>query len=390
MTSLVHITTVPQSFLFLRHQIAFMTSRGIAVAGITSPGPELAQWEAELGIDIHPVSMPRNITPLQDLQALARLTATLRTLAPDILHAHTPKGGLLGMIAATLAAVPHRVYHMRGLLTATATGPRLAMFTWAERLTCALAHEVICVGHSLREAAIAQRLAPASKLHVMAGGSGQGVDAAGRFDPERPELVTAAQGIRHDHGIPADAFVVGFVGRLVRDKGVVELAQAWTQVVATYPQAHLLVVGPFEQRDAVPKDTIHLLNSTPSIHLAGPTRDPAPYYKAMDLVVLPTYREGFPNVPLEAAAMGLPVVATDIPGCTDAVAHGLTGTLVPPADAPALARALGEYMGNPSKARAHGQAGRQRVLREFSPERISQEIHDLYQALLASKPHEQS
>ena len=382
MTSLVHLTTVPQSFLFLRHQIGFIRAKGIAVTGITSPGPEVTRWEDELGIDIWPVSMPRSITPLKDLESLARLIAILRTLDPDIVHAHTPKGGLLGMLAATFAGVPHRVYHMRGLLTATATGPKRAMFTAIERLTCALAHQVICVGHSLREAAIAQRLAPPSKLHVMAGGSGQGVDATDRLDPDQPHLQAAATAIRHDLGIPPHAPVVGFMGRLVKDKGILEIAQAWPHILARHPHAHLLIVGPIEARDAVPQDVLHTLRSTPSIHLAGPTFDPAPYYKTMDLLTLPTYREGFPNVPLEAAAMSLPVVATAIPGCTDAVEDGKTGTLVPVGDAEALAIAVCTYLGDTKKAAAHGHAGRVRVLKDFSPARISQDIYDLYQTML--------
>jgi glycosyltransferase involved in cell wall biosynthesis len=243
---------------------------------------------------------------------------------------------------------------------------------------------VFCVSHSLREVAVNERLCRPEKIVVLAGGSGNGVDATNRFNPDLfgPQ---DRQRVRDRFGIPNGAFVVGFVGRLVRDKGIIELEEAWRRLSVLFPEIHLLLVGPFEPRDPVPKGVKTRLISDPRIHLTNEHVDPAPLYTAMDLVVLPTYREGFPNVPLEAAAMRLPVVATSVPGCVDAVQDGVTGTLVPAQDTAALAEAIDRYIHNPFLRKQHGKAGRARVLREFRQEVIWDALFQEYSKLLFQK-----
>jgi glycosyltransferase involved in cell wall biosynthesis len=381
---LVHVTTVPMSFTFLRRQVGYMRQRGFDVAAVSSPGPEATHFAAAEQVRVYAVEMPRRVTVLQDLRAVAGLLRVLRRERPDIVHAHTPKGGLLGMIAATLAGVDSRVYHMRGLPVMTALGARRALLWLTEWVACALAHRVICVSHSLRDVALGLRLVPPSKIAVLLGGSGNGVDAAGRFDPAGL-AADARDATRARFGIPADAVVVGFVGRLVREKGIVELTAAWKDVRDSHPRAHLLLVGPFEPQDPVPAEVERALRDDPRVHLAGEDWNTPSLYAAMDVVVLPTYREGFPNVPLEAAAMGLPVVATRIPGCIDAVADGRTGTLVPPRDAVALGRAMRAYIEDGDLRRQHGTEGRARVLGEFRQEALWEALYEEYAALLARR-----
>jgi glycosyltransferase involved in cell wall biosynthesis len=176
--------------------------------------------------------------------------------------------------------------------------------------------------------------------------------------------------------------VVGFVGRIVRDKGIAELVAAWKTLRAEFPNLHLLMVGSFEPQDAVSPDVENLLTSDERIHLTGIVYNTAPVYAAMDILTLPTYREGLPNVPLEAAAMELPVVATLIPGCIDAVQDGVTGTLVPPRNAEALADAIRMYLHDSELRRQHGQVGRDRVLREFRQEAIWEAVYQEYLQLL--------
>jgi glycosyltransferase involved in cell wall biosynthesis len=381
---LLHVTTVPMSLVFLVGQVGYMKRRGFVVSALTSPGEYAAEFSSREGIEVHTVAMPRRITPIRDALAAIRIGRKIRTLRPDIVHAHTPKGGLLGMIGAWLARVPARIYHIHGFPFMTASGMRGRLLRWTERLSCALAHRVLCVSHSVRQVAIDEGICPAEKIHVVLGGSINGVDSGGRFNPAKLED-DIRRTTRERLGIPAGAVVIGYVGRIVRDKGLVELCEAWRRLRAEFPQLHLITVGPREPQDPVPAWVAELLDTDPRIHDIGMDWDTPPYYRAMDLVVLPSYREGFPIVPLEAAAMRLPVVATHVPGCKDAVVDGGTGLLVPPRESGALAAAIRRYIVDPELRREHGNAGRQRVEHEFRQDRIWDAVACEYASILNPK-----
>ena len=382
MTRVVHVTTVPHTLTFLTPPITLARSRGWDVHAISSGHEFLQDYGEAHDIEVHEIPMTRRITPGTDLRSLLMLTDMLIDLEPDIVHGHTPKAGLLSMMAATAAGVPIKIYQMHGLLTLTARGLRHALLASAERTSCRLADAVVCVSHSLREVAHEGRLCPRERSDVLLGGS-NGVDAAERFNPAR--YPNARAEIRAEHGIPLDAPVVGFVGRLVRDKGIVELTRAWQAIRRRFDDAHLLVVGPYGERDTVPDSTRRALSSDPSIHLLGYQSDTPPLYAAMDLLTLPTYREGFPTVPMEAAAMGIPTVATRAPGCVDAVVEGGTGALVPIGDPDALARAIIAYLADPGLRARHGLAARERVLRDFRPEAIAGAMLALYDEMLGTR-----
>jgi glycosyltransferase involved in cell wall biosynthesis len=360
-----------------------MEVRGFQMSVLSSPGTLLDEFATQEGIGAYAVEMPRRISPVHDLIAVWRIMRVIRQVRPHIVHAHTPKGGLLGMIAAWLARVPVRVYHMHGVPLSTATGYNRILLTWTERLSCGLAHKVLCVSPSLRDLAIELQLSTPEKMFVPALGTINGVDAESLFNPARVSDSRVA--IRQRLGIPAQAVVIGFVGRLVRDKGVIELAEAWSLVREAVPEAHLLIIGEPEPRDPVPEAILSQLQADDRVHMVGFVADLAdmpPYYTAMDMLVLPTYREGFGNVLLEAAAMGLPVVATRVTGCVDAVVEGVTGTLVPVGDSDSLARAIRAYLDDPALRQQHGAAGRERVLRDFRPEAIWQALYAHYIDLL--------
>ena len=360
---LVHITTVPETFIFLTGQVGEMTNRGFDVVAMSSPGAALRSFGQRERISTHAVEMPRRITPLRDLWAVGRIYRKLCRIRPHIVHAHTPKGGLLGMIAAWLAGVPVRIYHVHGLPYLTAAGLRRMLFKTTERISCALANRVLCVSPSIREVAVQDGLCPAAKIAVLGCGTINGVDATGQFDSARAAGLRGQT--RRRWNIPQAAKVIGFVGRIVRDKGVIELVDAWEFLSVAYPDLHLLVVGPFEPQDPVPREVTDVLRNDPRIHLTGFQSDLPPLYASMDVVILPTYREGFPTVALETAAMALPLVATRVPGCLDGVRHGVTGTLVPPRNSQALADAIRSYLDDDGLRKRHGRAGRAWVLEDF-------------------------
>lgn len=378
---LVHVLTVSSSLDFLRGQLHYMAAHQIEVHIVASPdGDALAKFAHTEGALPHQVPMTRAMTPLADARALWRLFLLLGELAPDVVHAGTPKGGFLGIVAACGRRVPVRLYHMHGIRGMTAEGWRRRVLMTTERIACRLSTRVLCVSASTRQTAIDEGLCAPEKIVVLGAGSCNGVDARGRFDPARQNEATRAA-TRTGLNVPAGVPVIGFVGRIVREKGIGELAAAWTRLAADFPGAHLMIVGPLEEQDPVPAEVVAALRAHPRVRFVAPVSDPAPYYAVMDVVALPTYREGLPNVPLEAAAMGLPVVASRVSGCVDAIVDGVTGTLVAPAEVAPLADALATYLRDPELRRLHGSAGRERVLRDFAPEDVWRRVLELYQSM---------
>ena len=357
-----------------------MKGRGFEVHAVSSPGKLLDDFGEYEGVSVHPVPMSKSITPLRDLVAVARLWHLLRRIDPHIVHSHTPKGGLLGMIAGWLARTPVRVYHVHGLRLMTMSGCGRIVCRWAEKMACRLAHQVLCVSPSVREIMVSAAICPAHKIEVLEQGSINGVDAAERFNP-----AWVTDQARAEYRIPQDAVVIGFVGRIVPDKGMTELAEAWAVLSERFPALHLLLVGPFEAENPLAQPVEKLLLDDPRIHLTGWKPNTPPLYAAMDVLVLPSYREGFPLSPLEAAAMAVPVVATRIPGCVDAVQENATGMLVPPRDGPALAEALRTYITDAQLREEHGRAGREWVLHDFRQRPIWEALYDQYARLLAEK-----
>lgn len=377
---LVHVLTVSSSLDFLRGQLRYMTGHGIELHLTASPdGDALALFAQAEGVTPHAVPMTRAMTPLADLRALWRLYRLLGTLEPDVVQAGTPKAGFLGVLAAFARRVPVRIYHMHGIRGMTAQGWQRRILMATEALTCRLATSVLCVSASTRQTALDAGLCGPEKIVVLGAGSCNGVDARQRFDPSSFSAQGRAE-LRARLQLSPEGPVLGFVGRVVRDKGIVELASAWEQLAREFPALQLVLVGPQEREDAVPRTVIDALRDHPRVRFVPQVADPAPYYSIMDLVILPTYREGLPNVPLEAAAMGLPVVATRVAGCVDAVVDGVTGTLVPARDAAALVVAAGRYLRDPALGRQHGTAARARVLRDYVPEELWARLLAYYRA----------
>jgi len=312
---------------------------------------------------------------MHDLLSLGRLMRLFRRLRPQIVHGHTPKAGLLAMLAAKACHVPIRIYQIHGLRYETASGWRRLLLRNSERAACRAATGRLCVSQSLKTAAVRGNLFDETEANVLQQGSANGIDTA-KFAPDRTGALRRQ--VRRQFGIPENAILLGFIGRLVRDKGIVELHEAWQQLRREYPQLHLMLVGPFESGDAVPFEQRAALEADPRVHLPGVDWCARPYYAAMDVFVLPSHREGLGVVLLEAAAMELPAIATRVTGCVDAVADGKTGTLVPLASIEPLVDAVRRYVNEPALRRQHGEAGRQRVIQEFRSAAIWASLANYY------------
>lgn len=384
---LVHVTTVPVTlYSFFRGQVPYLRERGFTFVGVSSPGSELDEFARREGVRVYGIPMIRGISPLADLKSLIGLWRLFRRIKPHIVHGSTPKAALLSMLAAALARVPVRVYTLRGLMIEMPSGLTRGLFYGLEWITCRLADMIIAVSRSVADTMIAKTLCSPDKIRVLVNGSSNGVDAETRFNPSLVDPRNVA-GTREAHGIPGDATVIGFVGRLVKDKGITELAEAWQRIREDHHDAWLVLIGPPESHNPVPGVILEHFSHDPRVTMLDyvPNREMPTHYAMMDLVVLPTYREGFPNVVLEASAMELPVVATRVTGCVDAVVDQATGILCAPRDPDGLAQSIGTYLDGTELRAEHGQAGRARVLGSFRAESIWAALADEYERLLRDK-----
>lgn len=383
---LLHVMTVPLSLRFLRGQPDYFRQQGIDTSVLTSGGELLDEFAEQEAIHAYPVEMKREISPIHDLFSLLNIIPIMKQLRPDIVHAHTPKGGLLGMIASWLTRVPIRIYHLHGLPLETATGLKLRILTFTEKLSCRLATEVLCVSPSLREQVIQRGLCPSNKVKVLGQGSINGIDSQGLFNPQN--VAQSREAIRAELNIPPDASVIGFVGRFVQDKGIAELKSAWDVIRAEYPNAYLLAVGGMEGEHGTMAEIFSQLQADDRARMMGFVYDltAMPYfYKAMDFLICPSYREGMSLAPLEASSMGIPTIASQITGNRDAVVDGVTGVLIPVRQVAPLVEAIRAYLDDPARCQAHGKAGRERVNVAFRQEVIWDELGQTYQRLLREK-----
>ena len=298
------------------------------------------------------------------------------------MHCQSPKAGILGMVASWITRIPIRVLSMYGLPPNSENKLVSGILLSSTKLACRLATRVLCDGKVLRRVLVANGYCRPGKIKVLHNGSANGVDARQLFNPDRFSN-QYRRAMRRQWKIALDATVIGFLGRIVPDKGVLELIQAWQKLRSHFNKLHLLVVGPFEDEHPLPKELRILFKSDPRIHLTGyvPIEETPKLYSVMDIIALPSYREGFSAVPIEAGAMRLPVVVTNVPGAADIVEHNATGIVVPPHDAKALARAIRHLITNPTIRQQMGDEARRRVVRDFCPQDIWEALAKEYYLL---------
>ena len=372
--------TVSQSLILMRGLPAFLADRGWEVHVVSSAGPEQDALRGIDGVTVHSLAMARNPAPVADLRSLWLWIRLLRSVRPDLVSVGTPKAGLLGGIAGLLARVPRRVYMLRGLRLATASGAGRAVLAAFERMSMATAHTVVSVSPSLRAEVIGLGLTPADKVVVLGSGSSNGVDVDA-FGPERfSERDT--QELRQTLGLEVEPPVIGFVGRLTADKGLRALAEARRILVDRGIDHQLLLVGQTEATADHEELALLRTSGRPPVE-TGAVTDPAPYYRLMDLLCLPTLREGFPNVVLEAAASSVPTVTTDATGAVDSVVDGVTGLIVQAGSGASLAEALAALIDDPDARTRMGHASRKRVVQEFDRRTVADRTDLFYRAELA-------
>jgi glycosyltransferase involved in cell wall biosynthesis len=374
------VTSDTSADVLLRGHLAHMARHGFDVALVCGKGERLAAVSAREGIPCYGIDLTREISPLRDLRALVQLLRVLHRLAPDIVNASTPKAALLGLLAAWLTRVPHRIYLLRGLRLETLGIAGRTGMRAMERLCSALSEYVLCVSPSLAQRYLQERLASVSKCRILGAGSSNGVEIA-RFE-RSPALELRAEAMGRALGLLPGRPTLGFVGRPVADKGISDLLDVYRSVRRQFPETQLLIVGAGLAGDRECAE-MREIRRLPAAFVVPAVADVAPYYCLMNVLVFPSYREGFPNVVLEASCAGVPVVGFDATGVRDAIVPGVTGQLCRLKDTPGLAVATLGYLADPELARRHGQAGAEWVRREFDCERVWADVLGFYRRLLA-------
>ena len=384
-TKIIRISTVPISLNVFCKGLLQELSNDYEVVAVSSPGADLEEVEVREKVRTIAVPMRRHISPLHDLISLWQLFWLFRREKPDMVHSITPKAGLLSMIAAKLAGVPIRLHTFTGLIWPTARGLKRKILVATDKLLCACATHLNPEGQGV--AHDLQAHITHKPLTVLGHGNVRGID----FDyyTSTPDIERAADQYRADLGIPSDAFVFLFVGRIVSDKGIVELLEAFKKLTENYaPKSHtfssisLLLVGDEEEHlDPLPTSTQQLINTLPNVYRLPFQTDVRPFYATAQALVFPSYREGFPNVVLEAGAFALPSIVTDINGSREIITNKDNGLVIPPQNIEALTQAMQTLLHTPH-LKSMGEAAYRNVQQHFSKARVWQQLKDYYQHLL--------
>ncbi|WP_315380602.1 glycosyltransferase [Hoylesella loescheii] len=361
---------------FLGGQFEYFRELGYELDVVCSKSPYLDPYAKQHNFGYREIPILRSINPIQDFKSIRQICRYIKDRQVGIVVGHTPKGGLLSMVAAWLMRVPKRVYFRHGLVYQTSSGLKRFILMSVDRLASLLATKIVCVSPSVLEQSIKDKLSPAHKQIVLGKGTCSGVDTQGKFNPQNinPEKMSL---LKQKWGIDDSDWIVGYTGRLVRDKGIMELVDAFDLVKVNNPRLKLLLVGMFEERDALPQEVQNRIKNDPQIVWTDfQNEDMEYFYAMMNVYVLMSYREGFPTGTLEAQSMGVPVITTLVTGCCDSIVQGETGAFVSREP---------EELGKVIKAMSEGEitfsAERTRlwVIDNFDNLRVWEEIKKLYE-----------
>lgn len=371
---IIRAVTVSMSVNFFTPIVKDLQQQGYEIVSVSSPGPELYHLK-ELGVRTIEVPMERRMSPLKDFKSLMALIKVFRKERPYMVHSMTPKAGLLCMLAAWMTRVPRRVHTFTGLVWPTSKGLSRKILMLTDWVTCACATHIIPEGEGVKQDL--QNHITKKSMKVLGYGNVRGVDML-RFS-KRPEVMALANDTRN-----GDKFTFLFVGRIVGDKGINELIIAFQKLQKEFENIRLLLVGRFEERlDPLEAETVDTIQSNPNIQYVGPKYgdDLLAYYAASDCFVFPSYREGFPNTVMEAGAMDLPCIVTDINGSREIIEHGKNGVIIPSKDADALYHAMKEMVSDNEITTYYVSNARQMIADRFEQGFVRKCLYEFYEEI---------
>lgn len=354
------VTTIPISLNFFKGQIRFL-SQEFDVQLVSGPGEELEHICKAEGVSAHGIKMQREISPIQDIISLWKFVLLFNKTKPHVVHGNTPKGGLLSMMAAWICGVPTRIYFIHGLRYEGAEGLKRILLLNMERLTCYFANEVFTVSYGVKDKLKSDKITD-KKILINGNGSINGINA-NTFLPD----VVQKQKYHLEQQLPENTIIFGFVGRIVRDKGINELVEAFLMLVGKHTNIKLILVGDYEEElDPIDIATKRAIESNDNIILTGWQKDIRPYLNLMDIFVLPSYREGFGISIMEAAAMNIPAICSNISGCNEIIKDGYNGKLISPKSVTELYDAMEIFIENPDLISQMGKVSREYILNKYN------------------------
>jgi glycosyltransferase involved in cell wall biosynthesis len=380
---LIRVTTVPESLrILLKGQHKFMSTNGFEVIGVSSAGNSLYEVSKEEEIRVIEIEMSRKITPINDFFSVYHLYKVIKKEKPIIVHSHTPKAGIVSMLAAKLANVPIRLHTVAGLPLMEATGMKRKVLNFVEKVTYACATNVYPNSKGLYQFIVNEKLVSSKKIKVIANGSSNGIDTT-YFDSERISEDQRSE-FRTKLNIQKTDFVFVFVGRLVGDKGINELIDAFSKIKNS--KVKLLLVGGLEpDLDPLFNHTINEIKTNSNIISVGFQSDVRPYFAISHCLVFPSYREGFPNVVMQAGAMGLPSIVSNINGCNEIIEEGINGTIITIKDTKSLFESMLKMVNNEHWRCQLASNARDKIVSRYEQQVVWDAILNEYKSLLIEK-----
>jgi len=376
---LIRITTVPISLeKLLSGQLEYMSSHYNLIA-VSSEKENLEKLGKKINLPVFFVNLTRQITPIKDLLALVKMYFFFKKTKPFIVHSHTPKAGTIGMLAAKLAGVPNRLHTVAGLPLLEIGGKKRKLLDFVEKLTYSCATKVYPNSLGLKDIIIENKYCKANKLKVIGNGSSNGIDTS-FFNPELYSFENN-QDLKAKLGIEQNDFVFIFVGRLVKDKGINELIAAFSKLQSQHKNIKLLLVGDYEtDLDPLSSETLDEITSNSSIISTGFEYDVRPYFAISNALVFPTYREGFPNVVMQAGAMNLPCIVTNINGCNEIIIEGENGIIIPVKNENAIFEAMNDCILKSDTIQRMKKNARKMIVSRYEQQVVWKAIFEEYQS----------